>query len=384
MSDAARRQGITDPIRFDAEAFQLIIGSDGSRLFNLHNAFNDYCHAARGERDRVIAAYVAAFAPPSIPASFAEARAGILPALRSRAMPEELRLSSLVERDIPVDAPVALPFSDDTVLMLAYDTEHSVQMISNATLKEWGVSAEDCLPVALDNLRDRSVSQFEQVLPGVFVGAWDDAFDTSRLLFPDLVHQLDLGADPVMMIPTRARLIATSAGNLAGQLAMVELALRYAAEEGRQISTLMYRFHGGRAVQYQPAEKVAAELRLLQLKTCASDYSSQKELLDRLHDRKGIDIYVAACELMRAADGSLVTMSVWTEDVPTLLPKSDLVVLNRFDEIGDPVEMVAVGWDELASKTGALVALEPSYPPRYRTTDFPSRELCATLTTIAL
>jgi hypothetical protein len=384
MSDAARRQGITDPIRFDPEAFSLSVGGDGSRVFNLHNAFNDYCRAPKGERGQVIAAYAAAFVPPSIPTSFADARAGLLPILRSRALPEVVRLSQLGDADTTPDAQAALPFSADTVLMLAYDSAHAVQTLGAATLKEWGVSAEECLPIALENLRDRSVSTFEQVAPGLYVGAWNDSYDTSRLLFPDLVHQLNLGADPVMMIPTRARLLATSAGNAAGLQAMVDLAQHYADQEGRQISTLMYRFQQGRAVQYLPEAALAARLKPQQLKALVSDYAGQKDLLDKFHERKGIDIYVASCELMRAADGSLVTMSVWTEGVPTLLPKSDLVVLNRFDEVGDPIEMIAVAWDELAGKTDVLVALEASYPPRYRTTGFPSKAVCATLLTIEL
>ncbi|NHZ94439.1 hypothetical protein [Massilia sp. CCM 8734] len=91
-----------------------------------------------------------------------------------------------------------------------------------ATLMEWGVSVEDGLAAASDNLRGRSVTNFDEVVPGVFLSAWNDSYDSSRLLFPDIVHRLNLGAEPVMMMPTRSRLIATSAHKLAGMLAMVE------------------------------------------------------------------------------------------------------------------------------------------------------------------
>lgn len=384
MSDAIRQQGITESIRFDEDAFSLVIGSDGSQVFNLYNAYNDYCRAAKGDRAQIIAEYATGFPPPTVPASLADARANLLPILRNRAMPEFMRLDRLADSDDPGDVLAALPFSEDTVLMLAHDGEHALQTLGAEILKEWSVNIEDCLPIALDNLRERSVSRFEQVAPGVFVGTWSDSYDTSRLLLPDLVYQLDLGGEPVMMIPTRGCLLATSANNLAGMLLMVDLAQRFGDEEARQVSTLMYRFENGRPVQYVPDEEVAAALKPMQLKTIAFDYRLQKERIDKFHERKGIDMYVADCELMRGPDGNLVTMSVWTEDVATLLPKTDMVVLNRLDAAGQPLGMLAVHWDELASKTGALVLFDSSYPPRYRTTDFPSTALCETLTTIEL
>ncbi|NHZ91681.1 hypothetical protein F2P45_22120 [Massilia sp. CCM 8733] len=384
MTDAARRLGITETIRYDADAFSLAIGADTSRVLNLHNAYNEYCRAGNDERAGVIAAYAAAFVPRSMPATFAAARQALLPILRNRATPDLLRLTQACTNDVGHDAQATLPFSEDAVLMLAYDTEHAVQPITASMLKGWGVSIEECLAVALDNLRERTVSRFDEVVPGVFVSAWNDSYDTSRLLFPDIVHQLNLGADPVMMIPTRGRMIATSGVNLAGMLAMTELAQRYVDEEGRQISALMYRFHKGRAVQHIPEEPVAARLKALQLQSLASDYGGQKQLLDRFHERKGIDIYVASCQLMQAADGSVVTMSVWTEGVATLLPKTSMVVLNRVVADGEPVEPIAVAWDELMNKTGSLKLLDASYPPRYRTIGFPPGAVLDTLVLIAL
>lgn len=384
MTDAARRLGITDTVRFDADAFSLTIGADASRVLNLHNAYNDYCRATKDKRAGVIASYATAFVPPSIPATFAAVRPGLLPILRGRVTPDMLRLTQACTNDVKHDALATLPFSEDAVLMLAYDTEHTVHPITESMLAGWGVSIEECLAVALDNLRDRTVASFDEVVPGVFVSAWNDSYDTSRLLFPDIVHQLNLGAEPVMMIPTRGRMFATSGVNLAGMLAMTELAQRCVDDEGRHISALMYRFHRGRAVEHLPEEPVAAKLKALQAQLLASDYGGQKELLEKFHERKGIDIFIASCQLMQTADGGVVTMGVWTEGVPSLLPKTSMVVLNRLDGNGEPVEMIAVAWDELMNKTGALKLLDASYPPRYRTTEFPPKAVRDTLVTIEL
>lgn len=319
--------------------------------------------------------------PHAMPATFAEAKAALLPILRNRSMPDLLRLTQACANDVKHDAQAALPFSEDTLLMLAYDTEHAVQPITASMLKGWGVSSEECLAVALDNLRERTAPRFDEVVPGVFVSAWNDSYDTSRLLFPDIAQQLDLGGDPVMMIPTRGRMLVTASVNVAGIMAMAELAQRYADEEGCGISALMYRFHKGRAVQHVLEEPVAAKLKVLQFSLLTADYASQKQLLDKFHERKGIDIYVASCQLMQGADGAVVTMGVWTEGVSTLLPKTAIVVLNRLDGNGQPIEMIAVAWDELMNKTGALKLLDTAYPPRYRTTEFPPKAVRDTLVT---
>ena len=173
----------------------------------------------------------------------------------------------------------------------------------------------------------------------------------------------------------------TAGVNFAGMMAMAELAQRYADEEGRGISALMYRFHRGRAVQHIPEEPVAAKLKTLQFTLMTADYASQKQLLDKFHERKAIDIFVASCQLMQGADGTVVTMGVWTEGVSTLLPKTTIVVLNRLDANKQPIEMVAVAWDELMNKTGALKLLDTAYPPRYRTTEFPPKAVRDTLVT---
>lgn len=384
MTDTARRRGMTQPIRFDAAAFSLTIGTDNALVLNLHNAYNDYCRAGKGERDQVLASYSAALSQPVMPPTFALARHGLMPILRSRAMPEVLRLTQLADNDNKHNAHAVLPFSEDAVLMLAYDTEHAVQPIDLATLRQWGVSVEECLAVALDNLRERSVASFDEVAPGVLVSAWNDSYDTSRLLLPDIVHRLNLGADPVMMIPTRARLIATSSGNPAGMLAMAELAQRYADQEGRQVSALMYRFHKGRAVQYVPGEPVAGKLKALWSQSMASDYAGQKQLLEKFHERKGIDIFVASFQVMQRPDQSVLTMSVWTEGVSSLLPKTDIVALIRLDGNGQLLDTMMLPWDELADKTNALKLLDAGYPPRYRTTEFPPKAVRDTLTAIAL
>jgi hypothetical protein len=70
-------------------------------------------------------------------------------------------------------------------------------------------------------------------------------------------------------------------------------------------------------------------------------------------------------------NGKTVSMSAWTKGVPTLLPKSDRIVLVEPVEGGEPT-VKTVLWSEFESELGDLLTTETGYPPRYRTLGFPS------------
>ncbi|NHZ43842.1 hypothetical protein [Massilia aquatica] len=123
---------------------------------------------------------------------------------------------------------------------------------------------------------------------------------------------------------------------------------------------------------------------MFQSQSLASEYELQKGLLEKFHRRKGIDIFVSSCKVLQRAGESAFTMCTWTEGVSSLLPKTDVVVRVRLDGSGKLRESLLLEWGELADKTGALTLLDATYPPRYRTGEFPSQALRETLTPIAL
>jgi hypothetical protein len=83
--------------------------------------------------------------PPNFPATYAAARARLMPALRSRAM-----IGAYRDR-------VVLPLSSDAALMLVLDGDDRMQAFGPAQLAQWGVSTGEALSAAMDNLRDASV-----------------------------------------------------------------------------------------------------------------------------------------------------------------------------------------------------------------------------------
>lgn len=376
-TDALRAEGFTARIQVDQAEFRLLLGEDGKQIFNLNNFFRDYCRVDKAERKNVVQSYVKSMLVQDLPAAFADARGKLLPVLRSRSMIEYVALAVAGEGDA-AKLPAARPFSADTAVMLAFDTEHSMMTLTGSSLRDWGVSFDTALAAAIDNLRDSTVSSFEQVAPGLFLSSWNDAYDTSRLLFPDVLYQLGVGGEPVAMIPTRNRLLVASVNDSAAQLTMIHAARLFAEEEGRQLSALMYHYVDGRPVEFHPADpEVAGKLAEFRRKTLADDYAGQKDMLEKSHAKSGTDVFVASYQLIASRDtGREASFTVWTENVDTLLPEADLVALVSTAELegggnGGPPKLVA--WRDLQATTGAFEQLPDRYPARYKPANFPGK-----------
>lgn len=375
-ADGLRAEGYSAPIQIDHPGFRLLLGADGKHIFNLHNFYRDYCRASKAERKIVMQRYLKSMIGNELPKAYADAKAKLLPILRSRSLIEYVALTAADDTD-STSLPAAQPFSTDTAIMLVYDTEHSMATLAESTLAEWGVSFATALADATDNLRDATISSFEQIAPGLFIGTWDDAYDTSRLLFPDVVYQLALGGEPVVMIPTRGRMMVVSSNDREAQLAMVRMARQFVEEEGRQVSALMYRYDQGRAVEWAPSDpEVAGLMAEFLRRTLLDDYAGQKEMLEAAHEKDGTDIYVASYEVMSAKQtGNEASFTVWAENVDTLLPETDLVALVATAELDDgekaPPKLVA--WRDLIAVTGDFERMAQRYPARYKAGNFPDR-----------
>jgi uncharacterized protein YtpQ (UPF0354 family) len=378
-ADGLRAGGFSAPIKIDHPGFRLLMGADGKQIFNLENFYRDYCRAGRGERKNVMHTYVRGMVGNDLPTAFADAKSKLLPILRSRSLIEYVALTAADDATANNNLPASQVFSDDTAIMLAYDTEHSMLTLTGSTLADWGVSFAAALDAATDNLRDATVASFEQIAPGLFVGTWDDHYDSSRLLFPDMVYQLGVGGEPVVMIPTRGRILVASANDRAAQLAMVSMARRLVEDEGRQVSALMYTYEKGRAVAWTPPDAEVAGLMAEFLRqTLSGDYAGQKQMLETAHEKNGTDVFVASYQVLSSKQtGNEASFTVWTENVDTLLPETDLVALVATADLEEghsgPPKLIA--WRDLLAATGAFERLPDRYPVRYKPVNFPDQAI---------
>lgn len=370
MASFAAEHGVTDPIRFDAAGFRLLIGAEGHSVVNLDNFYHAYCTTPRAGRASLMEKWIEVFKPPAVPADFATARPRLMPILRGRGLLEYMRLGYL---DAEGHKVVALPFSSDANLMLAYDGKDALQTISQDELARWGVDLDTVMEAAMDNLRDATVDRFEQIVPGVYHGVWNDAFDSSRLLLSDLAHRV-AGARPVAMAPTRGSLLLCNGGDTAAVLRMLELADQCADVEPRYVSALLYRFENGKPIDTLPDDAaVRQRLARLHRRFLASDYGMQKDMLDERNQKNGADIHVSRYKVMRVdATGEEFSVTTWTQGVATMLPQAERVSLIVLDGTGKLKAHRIVGLDALIDAApGALAQVPDAYPPLYRTCGFP-------------
>ncbi len=362
---------------YDEAGFRILLGADGKQIINLHNMYPEYCAANKNERVLQLDRFMHLVRPSGIPSTFAEARSQLMPALRGKGMVEYVRLSELGKQSDTPSGFLFLPFSRDTALVLMIDGEQTMQSFGIDQLAQWGVSLDEVMAAAMDNLRDRSVDQFTQPQRGVFMGTWADAYDSSRILLPDLAHRV-AGANPLAMAPARGTLLLASGNDIEAVRAMVHVAWQVASEETRPVSALMYRFEDGRPVEHVPDDE-ATRTALTQLERFYrhGDYAAQKETLDELHDKNGTDIFVATFKSMRDDAQDLeFSVCTWSRGVDTLLPRTDRVAMVVFGDDEEMQEYHVVPWDALHAACGHLMQPVPdAFPERYRVTGFPDLAL---------
>ena len=372
----AQHSSFAHPMHFDADRARILTGANGDQIVNLINLHKQYCDAARADRPRFLEMCMAILRDTSLPQRFEDVRANLLPAVRARSYAESLRLSARLA-GTALAGTSAAPLGEDVVTVIVVDDADSMSIVTATQLDAWGVSFAVALGMALDHLRGMPGGGFVRNPDGVMVGDWNDAYDSSRLLLPDVIHRAGI-SDPVAMIPTRDSILLAPAGDRRALLAMLALAHTASEEQGRTVSAAMYHFRNGSAQTHNPEdEEVARGLAQLRQRYLAEDYADQKTLLDDLHEKHDLDLFVAS--FMLAQDNHArqeFSLCTWSEGVDALLPKADRIALVRFNEQGEAQRAGTYDWDTVSAVAGHLMTPEPdTYPIRYRVTQFPDLAL---------
>ena len=354
----------------------------GEMRLYLGNLLHDLQQARRADRPAVLRRFLDGMLSPdaALPATYAEARALLMPVVRRRGDIGIVVLSTCAtwgEARDDAFQPALKPLVGDLVIALVCDRPTSMVYVNERELPKWGVSFDVALADALDNLRGLPEhAGWQQMSHGVWSGEWGDSYDSSRLLLPDLIHRTGV-RDPVVVVPFRNALMLTSAGNEAGLALMAQVIADHLENNQRWLS-----FHPLRLVEstweiWQPPAGQAA-WKLLQVRNDASIYESQKELLDAHHERTHTDIFVATCGALSWGDAGSATYGVWADDVDTLLPRTDLVAFTWKQPDGKDASLL-VPWDDAVRVAGGLMEPTTESPERWRLRAFPDAAMRETL-----
>ncbi|EKU23896.1 DUF1444 domain-containing protein [Xanthomonas graminis] len=376
--DALRARGYRDALTYLPDEFRF--ADQRGRIINLHNAYHAYTTADRRGRAEVLRSYAAAFVEGQNEdhetRTFEQVRPTLMPVIRHRGMLEEIRLEHV--REHGWDAPFAVVWreiAEDCVELLAIDRPDSTSTLTQGPKDAWGITFEQALAIAHDNLRDATPERFVEVAAGIFQGGWQDAYDSSRVVLPDVLQRVPVKGRPVFMLPTRDCLLVVGDRDETAMAGMLELSLE-AAAHGRCISSLAFAYDDARRIvpfalpQPEHRRRQAHLQRMLD----APAYSLQKELLEKIHAANQADIFVASYRVFEENDGSgrQFSLATWTRDVDTSLPKADRIAFVVPKDEGD-ADVVVADWDKAVAVVADLMEQEPDfYPPRFRVRAFPS------------
>ena len=211
---------------------------------------------------------------------------------------------------------------------------------------------------------------------GVYVFTTNDGYDSSRLILLDLIRQFQVKGDYIAMAPGREMLIVAGSEDTPGLEAMIALAKK-AFEQPRAVSGVALRLAGDEWVSWMPEadHPLYDEFRKIRMQSSGQDYSEQKELLDRLHEKTGEDVFVASYSVMQHKDtGHRISYCVWTKDTISLLPQTERIVLG-----GEDQAPIMAPWEKVVEIAGDMMTPMGIYPERYRVEGFPTADQLAAM-----
>jgi len=197
-----------------------------------------------------------------------------------------------------------------------------------AWLTLWDQTADEVLELALDHLRHRSAGSFERLPSGAYRSPWRDGLDAARLLLPEVWHGLFKDQHPFLAIPSADTLLAVP------QILLPKLM----DEVGRSLQS------GAKPLQLAVIERIHDKLMTARLQDPHPMSAPQRELkhmdlLQALRQQEqdlepGLGL-PATVSLVKTSQGKPLTMALWNEGAPILLPETDLIAFSARN--GEPL-----------------------------------------------
>jgi uncharacterized protein YtpQ (UPF0354 family) len=366
------RQAGLQQFQYDPRQFAILDGH-GSQLL-LDNAYAEYCRASKHERESVLKNYISTFSSSrqETPEEFEDAKPDLLPLVRARSFYEVDMQLATTELSMPI--PPHHIVADGLAVSLGYDLPHCVMGVTQEMLDSWGVTLFEALEAAKENLKE-TTKQYAQLgtLYSVING---DNYDASRLILTDFIQGLEVTGDHIAMVPNRESLLIAGSDDQAALGIMLDLAEKEIQHE-RRITGVAFRLIDGEwAPWLPPAEHpLFARFNMLRVQTVLQDYDNQKRLLSGRLQKEGKDLFVAAYSaFQRQKTGDIRSYCVWSQGVPSLLPRTDLIVLMAPAEEGGAKQAASGSWERVQEVAGYLMERQEVYPERFLVEGFPTAE----------
>ena len=343
----------------------------------LGNIFATSQNLPRRLQRQQIAEFVHSLADASepLPATFDQARTALMSVVRSMADWHVMQLSGQQGLAVAMGPP-GIRIAEELGVWLVLDRPNSLSHLKASTLDSWGVDFATAFAAAEENLRARTARPFERRDDGVYASSWHDAYDSSRLLLPDVVRALPLDGAPVAMVPNRDWLLVADSAKPAALERLGALATEIFSLP-RPLSSAVLRpgAQGWETMTLDPGRPELQLLTALQRRDLAVRYAEQKRLLDEAHQTTGSGAFVASVFQVDDAVVGSYTLAVWGNGMRALLPRVDRIGFK--DTPDAPVQQVP--WNEAVTLAGALMRPMGWFPERWLVEAYPDPAVLAVM-----
>ena len=303
------------------------------------------------------------------PRDWASASRGLRPRVTNRG---PLALGQLQARALGTrSTPGAyVPLTEHLALSLVVDTPEGPAPAGWERCEAWGVTREQALSVAVENLA--RVSQEPLRFRGVlFASAWQDGLDASRLTLIERLAGLPVKGELVALVPHPNHLFLTGSEDKAGLAQLLWEAEQLSADpDFMGFYPVVLKEKGWRTFRLPEKHPLAGRYQLLEVWQLVRLYEEQQQWLRAALSHEEVRPYVATYAAYRSPEQAF-SRACWAKGIPTLLPRADAIILVENDETGEP--RIEVPWEVLQRHAGHLLVRDENlYPERYQALHFPS------------
>ncbi|MGZ3418275.1 MAG: DUF1444 family protein [Polyangiales bacterium] len=333
---------------------------------SLRNFFADTREVAPEDRDELLERmFTPLFEVTTAELTWDEAR----PLLRTVVRPITFIVDGDGKRSVEHVARNFLPYLIETAVV---DLPGRMQFLLKHHLESWGVDAATVFDLARSNLAAIAGDDIEPWQPDVpiWTVASGDSLESSRLVVPGWLASFRdrVSGRAIAAIPHRDLILVAGDDDPAVVARLAETAEAEFRAASRSVSPALYvATDDGALVPYLREDSLAPTVARGHVLLAAWEYEEQKERLRQAYDRDGVDVFVASYTV-HGTDEGFVSWCSWGEEVDSLLPRTEVVV------IGGDGWAFAVRHEDCVRIVGDCWEIAPDLEPiRYRTKRFPDR-----------
>jgi len=362
--------------------FSLLLELPGGAAvtMNLHNVFAEASQLDTDGRAERLRRAVLGMMPSPRPATWKEAAGRLLPAVRAASWANAMVLPAEAGGG-PLRPPFGRPLVPFVKVLCAIDSEHSIAFATDGDLAAWGVTDDEAMRTASDNL---ARMQFEVRRAGptaMILGP--DGYISSWLAVPAALARVaaDIGDTVVAVAADRDQLLLSDADHPEALAGMLEPTLEHYQSAPRRLSPVPYLVSETGITPWLPPEDHPVR-RLADTAAhilAAMEYADQQARLEQQLGEAGEDVYVARHTLMRDQHSGLMwSWAAWVKEVTNgLLPRTDVVMFGGTE---NREARFAVRWHDTVRLVGDTLVEEAGLdPPRWRYRRWPDGQTLAAL-----